>query len=41
VFRVRYGQFATREEAQATGQAMTRELDENYTVMPVTRAANE
>jgi hypothetical protein len=41
VFRVRYGQYATREEAQAAGEAMTREIDERYTVMPVTRAAND
>ncbi len=41
VFRVRYGQFATREEAQAAGESMAREIEERYTVMPVTRAANE
>ncbi len=41
VFRVRYGQYATREEAQAAGETMTRELEERFTVMPVSRAANE
>ncbi len=41
VFRVRFGQYATREEAQSAGEAMTRELDERYTVMPVTRAADD
>jgi len=41
VFRVRYGQYATREEAQSAGETMARELDERYTVMPVTRAADE
>lgn len=41
VFRVRVGQYATREEAQSAGEAMTREIDERYTVMPVTRAADE
>ncbi|HXV14742.1 MAG TPA: SPOR domain-containing protein [Candidatus Krumholzibacteria bacterium] len=41
VFRVRYGQYATRGEAQTAGETMTRELDERYTVMPVTRAADE
>ncbi len=41
VFRVRYGQYATREEAQSAGESMTRELDERFTVMPVTRATDE
>ncbi len=35
VFRVRYGQYATREDAQSAGEAMTREIDERYSVMPV------
>jgi tetratricopeptide (TPR) repeat protein len=35
VFRVRYGHYATREEAKATGEAMARALDEQFTVMPV------
>lgn len=35
VFRVRYGQYATRDEAQAAGEAMARQVDERYTVMPI------
>jgi hypothetical protein len=41
VFRVRYGQYATRDEAQAAAEAMARQVDERYTVMPIARAANE
>ncbi len=41
VFRVRFGQYATREEATSAAEPMARELDERYTVMPVTRAADE
>jgi tetratricopeptide (TPR) repeat protein len=41
VFRVRYGQYATREEARQAGEAMSKTLDERYTVMPITRAADE
>jgi septal ring-binding cell division protein DamX len=35
VFRVRYGFYATREAAVAAGEAMSRTLDEPYTIMPV------
>ncbi len=41
VFRVRFGQYATREEAQTAGEEMARQIDERYTVMPIARAANE
>ena len=41
VFRVRFGQYATREEALAAGEAMAKQVDERYTVMPIARAANE
>ena len=41
VFRVRFGQYATRDEATSAAEPMARELDERYTVMPVTRAADE
>ncbi len=41
VFRVRFGQYATRDEAAAAAEPMAKQLDEHYTVMPVTRAADE
>jgi tetratricopeptide (TPR) repeat protein len=41
VFRVRFGQYATRDEATTVAEPMARELDEQYTIMPVTRAADE
>jgi septal ring-binding cell division protein DamX len=41
VFRVRYGQYATREECQAAGEVMSRELEERFTVMPITRATDD
>lgn len=41
VFRVRYGQYATREECQAAGEAMSSELEERFTVMPITRATHD
>jgi tetratricopeptide (TPR) repeat protein len=41
VFRVRYGQYATREECQAAGEAMSREIEERFTVMPITRATDD
>jgi tetratricopeptide (TPR) repeat protein len=41
VFRVRIGQYATREEAHQAGETMSKTLDEQYTVMPITRAEDE
>lgn len=41
VFRVRFGQYASREDARAAGEPMARELEEQFTVMPVTRASND
>jgi cell division protein FtsN len=35
VFRVRYGHYATREEAKTVGDAMARDLEEDFTIMPV------
>lgn len=32
-FRVRYGYFRTREEARATGEQISREIGEDYTIM--------
>jgi tetratricopeptide (TPR) repeat protein len=41
VYRVRFGQYATREECQAAGESMSRELEERFTVMPITRATDD
>jgi hypothetical protein len=41
VFRVRIGQYATRDEAASAADPMAKELDERYTIMPVARAADE
>jgi septal ring-binding cell division protein DamX len=41
VFRVRYGQYATRAECQAAGEAMAKEIEERFTVMPITRATDD
>jgi tetratricopeptide (TPR) repeat protein len=41
VFRVRYGQYATREEAHQAAESMSKALDEQYSVMPITRADDE
>jgi len=35
VFRVRYGFYATREAARAAGESMSKQLDEQFTIMPV------
>jgi tetratricopeptide (TPR) repeat protein len=35
VFRVRFGYYASREEAEAAATDMTSRLDERYTIMPV------
>jgi tetratricopeptide (TPR) repeat protein len=35
VFRVRFGYYASRDEADAAGKEMAERLDERYTVMPV------
>ncbi len=35
VFRVRYGYYASRDEAQAAGDDMSKRMDEQFTVMPV------
>ena len=35
VFRVRYGHYPTRQAAQSAGDAMARDLGEQFTIMPV------
>ena len=35
VHRVRYGHFATRDEAEARAQEISRWIDEDFTIMPL------
>jgi len=41
VFRVRIGHYATREAAQSAGEGMARDLDERFTIMPVSPTPND
>jgi cell division protein FtsN len=41
VFRVRIGHYATRAEAQAAGESMSRALEEQFTIMPVSPSPHD
>jgi hypothetical protein len=41
VFRVRIGHYATRDAARSAGESMARELDEPFTIMPVSPAPHD